>query len=73
MKSIPHLPWLVVIYFLMVVIPVYVVHSYLKKRAYANQTFTNLFFYFAGVIGSAFVMHSLCMWFYFTFFFGVRD
>ncbi len=73
MKNVPHLPWLVVIYFLIVVTPVYAIHSYLKKRAYASPTFTNLFFYFAGVTVGAFAMHSLCMWLYFTFFFGVRD
>jgi hypothetical protein len=73
MKKIPHLPWLVAIYFLMVAVPVYIVHTYLKKRAYTKPNFANLFFYFAGVIASAFIMHSICMWLYFTFFFGVRD
>jgi hypothetical protein len=73
MQIIPYWKGLVVAYFLLVAIPVYYVHSILKQRAYANRSFSNLLLYFIGVLASAFVMHSVCMWLYFTFFFGVRD
>jgi hypothetical protein len=69
MKNVPHWQPFVIFYLVIVAVPVYFVHIFLKKRAYANRTFGNLLLYFAGVIGLAFVMHSLCMWLYFSFFF----
>jgi len=69
MKNVPHWQLFVILYLVMVAVPVYTVHMFLKKRAYANRTFANLILYFAGVIGIAFTMHSLCMWLYFSFFF----
>jgi len=69
MKNVPHWQWFVFMYFILVAIPVYLVHSSLKKRAYANRTFGNLILYFIGVLAAGYVMHSICMWAYFTFFF----
>ncbi|TDH27885.1 hypothetical protein EXU57_05315 [Segetibacter sp. 3557_3] len=73
MKDVPHWQWLMVMYFLLVAIPVYMVHAQLKKRAFANRNFTNLLLYFVGVFLSAFVLHGFTMWLYFTFFFPVKD
>ncbi len=73
MTNVPHWQLLMLLYFILVAAPVYVVHVVLKKRAYANRTFTNLIFYFMGVLGSAFIMHYIAMWLYFTFFFTVKD
>jgi hypothetical protein len=69
LKDIPHWQLLVIFYLTLVAIPVYFIHIFLKKRAYANRTFSNLLLYFVGVVGTAFLMHSLCMWLYFSFFF----
>jgi hypothetical protein len=69
MKQVPHWQWLVILYLVVVGIPVFLVHAYLKKRAFANRTFANMFLYFIGVIGTGYIMHSACIWFYFTFFF----
>jgi len=73
MKNVPHWQWLVLMYFFLVAIPVYLVHNYFKQKAYANRTFKNLIIYFITVLGSGFVLHSICMWLYFTFFFGLRN
>ncbi len=73
MKNVPHWHWLVVLYFILVAVPVYYIHLKLRGRAYAHRTFINLLFYFVGVIGAAYLMHSFSMWLYFTFFFGVRN
>ena len=73
MKNVPHWQALMLIYFMMVAVPVYLVHSKLKKRALANRTFTNLFIYTVAVIGIAFIMHTVTMWLYFTFFFTVKN
>jgi hypothetical protein len=73
MKNVPHWQLLVAVYFIVVGIPVYYVHALLKKRAFANRTFKNLLLYFVGVIASAFVMHAVSMWLYFTFFFRVSN
>ena len=73
MKNVPHWQLLVLLYLLMVAVPVYIVHSFLKKRAYANRTFGNLIVYFIGVLATGYAMHSACMWLYFTFFFKIRN
>jgi hypothetical protein len=72
MKNVPHWQWLVVIYLIVVALPVLTVHQFFKKRALANRTFGNLLIYFVSVLGSAFLLHSVAMYFYFTFFFTVR-
>ena len=72
MKNIPHWQWLLTGYFLLVALPVYLLHLKLRARAYEHRTFLNLFIYFMVVLGSAFLLHSFTMWLYFTFFFGVR-
>ncbi|WP_207492572.1 hypothetical protein [Aridibaculum aurantiacum] len=69
MKNVPHWQWLVLIYLILVAVPVYFVHNKLKARAYANRTFGNLLLYFFGVIATAYLMHALSMWLYFSFFF----
>jgi hypothetical protein len=73
MKNVPHWQLLVGMYLVIVAFPVYYVHTKLRARAYANKNFTNLFIYFIGLIGTAVLLHSACMWLYFTFFFGVRS
>jgi hypothetical protein len=73
MKNVPHWQLFVLIYLLMVAIPIYLVHDFLKKRAYANRTFGNLILYFTGVLVTGFIMHSICTWLYFTFFFRISN
>ena len=73
MKNVPHWHWFVLFYLAVVAIPVYLVHDFLKKRAYANRTFSNLILYFIGVLATGFIMHSICTWLYFTFFFQIRN
>lgn len=65
MKNVPHWQAFVVLYFIIVAVPVYLVHAHLKKRAYANPGVVNLLLYFIGVIAAAFLMHSVAMWLYF--------
>jgi len=73
MKNVPHWQWFVLLYLLLVAIPVYLVHSFLKSRAYANRTFGNLILYFISVLATGYLMHSVCMWLYFTIFFQFRN
>ena len=69
MLLIAHWQFFVLLYLAFVSTPVYCTHVFLKKRAYANSNFGNLILYFVGVLGTGFVMHCICMWLYFTFFF----
>ncbi len=48
MKNVPHWQGLVLMYFIIVGIPVYMVHTALRKRAYANQISKTLFFILSG-------------------------
>jgi len=73
MKNVPHWQLFVLLYLVFVAIPVYLVHSALKKRAYSNPGFVNLIIYFVAVLGAGFIMHSICTWLYFTFFFRIRN
>jgi hypothetical protein len=73
MNAVQHWQWFVLLYMALVAIPVYLVHSFFKKRAYANRTFGNLILYFIAVLSAGYIMHSLCMWLYFTFFFQFRN
>lgn len=73
MKNVPHWQLFVLMYLVLVAVPVYAVHSFLKKRAYANRNFGNLILYFAGVLATAYLMHSICTWLYFTFFFRISN
>ncbi|WP_147202904.1 hypothetical protein [Segetibacter aerophilus] len=73
MKNVPHWQLFVLLYLLMVAVPVYFAHTFLKQRAYANRTFGNLILYFAGVLATGFIMHSFSTWLYFTFFFQNRN
>jgi hypothetical protein len=72
MKDIPNWQLLVFLYAVLVAVPVYIVHIKLRDRAYANRTFINLLIYFVGILGSAIILHTICMWLYFTFFFTVK-
>jgi hypothetical protein len=73
MKNVPHWQWFVLLYLILVAIPVYSVHTVLKKKAYSNPVFGNLIIYFIGVLAAGFITHSLCTWLYFTFFFKIRN
>jgi hypothetical protein len=73
MKNVPHWQLLMFIYFALVGVPVYVVHEKLKKKALLKPTLFNLLIYATGVISIAFIMHTVTMWLYFTFFFTVKD
>ena len=69
MKNVPHWQLLLLLYFVMVAIPVYGVHVWLKKKLLNKKSISNLLFYFIGVIGIAFLMNFICMNIYYTFFF----
>jgi hypothetical protein len=69
MKHVPHWQLLMLIYFILVAAPVMIVHSLLKKKVLANKTPLNLLLYFAGVVGTAFLMHFITMLLYFEFLF----
>jgi hypothetical protein len=69
MKNVPHWQLLLLLYFVMVAIPVYGVHSLFKKKLLKNKTVRNLFIYFMAVIGIAFLMNFICMNIYYKFFF----
>jgi len=73
MKNVPHWQLLMLIYFALVGIPVYIVHEKLKQRTLASPTLANLLVYAIAVIGIAFIMHTVTMWVYFTFFFTVKN
>lgn len=69
MNNVPHWQWLMVIYFVLVAVPVWLVHSALKQRLLASKTVLNLLLYFVSVTGVAFIMHFITMWLYFSFIF----
>lgn len=70
MEKVPNWEWLMVLYFLIVTVPVMLVHGWLKKRVLLNKSVANLFLYFAAVVGTAFLMHFVTMWLYFKFLFN---
>ena len=69
MKNVPHWQLLLLLYFVMVAIPVYGVHVWIKQKVLNNKTFKNLLIYFVGVICVAFLMNFICMNIYYKFFF----
>jgi hypothetical protein len=73
MQNVPHWQWLMVIYFLLVGIPVMLVHMKVKKRVLEDKTPLNLLIYFACVTGMAFLMHFITMLLYFKFIFGYKS
>ncbi len=73
MQNVPHWQWLMLLYFLLVAVPVMLVHSILKKRVLSHKTPLNLLIYFAAVTGTAFAMHFITMWLYFKFIFGYKS
>ena len=70
MANVPHWQWLILLYFLIVAIPVMLVHLRLKKKVLENKTPLNLLLYFILVTGTAFLMHFIAMYLYFKFIFG---
>ncbi len=69
MKNVPHWQLLLLLYFVMVAIPVYGVHVYMKKKLLNRKSLSNLLVYFVVVIGIAFLMNFICMNIYYRFFF----
>ncbi len=65
MEYVPHWQWLVVLYFLIVAIPVWLIHSKLRTILIANRNFKALLIYFFAVVGTAFLMHFIAMFLYF--------
>lgn len=72
MKNVPHWQWLMMIYFVLVAIPVMLVHFKMKKRVLENKTPINLLLYFATVAGAAFLMHLVTMYIYYKFIFTYK-
>jgi hypothetical protein len=60
-------------YLILVAVPVYWVHLRLSKKVLAKRTFLNFFGYLITVLATAFIMNSITMWIYFTFFFTVKN
>jgi hypothetical protein len=73
MTKLPHWQLLMLIYFLLVAIPVFVVHAKMKTKVLGEKTFANLMIYLASVTVTAVIMHFVTMWLYFTFFFTVKN
>jgi hypothetical protein len=69
MKNVPHWRLFMVIYFLLVAIPVLLVHFKLKKKLLANNTNKDKLCYCLGVVGAAVAMHFITMFIYFKFIF----
>ena len=69
MKNVPHWQLLLLLYFVMVAIPVYGVHTFLKNKLLTNKTLKSLLVYFVTIMGVAFLMNFICMNIYYKFFF----
>jgi hypothetical protein len=69
MKNVPHWQLLMILYFILVAVPVMLVHTWTKKKVLGNKTPLNLLIYFAAVVGTAFLMHFISMLLYFKFLF----
>jgi hypothetical protein len=69
MENVPHWRLFMLIYFVVVAIPVIIVHIWFRKKVQVNKTALNLLLYFAAVIGTAFLMHFITMFLYFKFLF----
>ena len=69
MKNVPHWQLLLLLYFIMVAIPVYGVHTLLKNKLLTNKTLKSLLVYFVTIMGVAFLMNFICMNIYYKFFF----
>ena len=69
MKNVPHWQLLLLLYFIMVAIPVYGVHTFLKNKLLTNKTLKSLLVYFVTIMGVAFLMNFICMNIYYKFFF----
>jgi hypothetical protein len=67
MRDVPHWQWFILLYFLLVAIPVMIVHFKVRKLVLQNKTPLNLVIYFAAVTGVAFLMHFIAMYLYFKF------
>lgn len=67
MKNVPHWRLFMVIYFLLVAVPVLLVHFRLKKKLLVNNTNRDKLFYCLGVVGVAVAMHFITMFVYFKF------
>lgn len=72
MKGVPYWQWLMLIYFVLVAVPVYSLHLYLKKKLLKHKSFLNLLLYFVAITGTALLMHIISMWLYFTFIFSKK-
>lgn len=72
MKNVPHWQLLMVIYFILVAVPVYILHLYLKKNILKNRTFLNLMLYFGAVVGCAFLMNFITLVLYYKFIFSYK-
>jgi len=71
MKQVPHWQLLMLIYFILVAIPVMLVHYRLRKKVLAHKTLQNLLVYFVTVTATAFVMHFITMFLYYKFLFTI--
>lgn len=69
MQNVPHWRLFMLIYFVLVAVPVIIVHIWFRKRLLVNKTALNLALYFAAVMGAAFLMHFITMLLYFKFLF----
>lgn len=73
MRDVPHWKWFMLLYFIMVAVPVLIVHFKIKKRLLENKTPVNLLIYFVAVTGTAFLMHFITMYLYFKFIFAYKS
>jgi hypothetical protein len=73
MKNVPYWQWLMLLYFILVAVPVMIVHFKMKNRLLENKTPLNLLIYFAAVTGTAFLMLVFTMYIYYKFIFGYKS
>ena len=72
MENVPNWQWLIMIYFLLVAVPVMLVHFKMKNLVLENKTALNLLVYFVVVVGTAFLMHFVTMYIYYKFIFTYK-
>ncbi len=69
MKNTPHWQLLLLLYFVIVAVPVYATHIWLRKKLLQNRNYKNLLLYVVALFTIACAMNMLSMMIYFKFIF----
>ena len=73
MNNVPHWQWLILLYFIIVAVPVLIVHFKVKKLLLQHKTFRNLIIYFLAVTVTAFITSFIAMFLYYKFIFAYKS